>query len=172
MDRLDPRRCATPQVVARNENESGPRPANQIPWQERSGPAGWGVRKEGAGLRERAARRGRLLGGAADQTSSTGRRALPCREDLSGGPAPCGAWQERSGPGMEGVQALADDAMPGWLLGAEADQKSSDGSVGGLSEFSRPGATGAEPGRCGCPRRMGSAPRSRRGGKDLSHGKQ
>ena len=73
---------------------------------------------------------------------------------------------------MEGVQALADDAMPGWLLGAEADQKSSDGSVGGLSEFSRPGATGAEPGRCGCPRRMGSAPRSRRGGKDLSHGKQ
>ena len=107
MDRLDPRRCATPQVVAKNKNESGPKPANQNPWQERSGPAGWGVRKEGAGLRERVARRGRLLGGAADQTSSRGRRALPCREDLSGGPSPCGAWQERSGPGMEGVQALA-----------------------------------------------------------------
>ena len=132
-----------------------------------------------------------------------------------------------------GRQALADDSTRGRRLGAEADQESFGGSLGGLQKVSwpeRPGGaggkrlfhrtewsgavagrrqerrrkrnrgawndgfregqpirqfraagglcpagrisqvapTGAEPGRCGCPRRKGSAPRCRRVGKGFS----
>ena len=107
MDRLDPRRCATPQVVDRNENESGLGQPIKIHGRKGAVPPGGEFGRRAQVSVNESHGGGRLLGGAADQTSSTGRRALPCRENLSGGPDPCGAWQERSGPGMEGVQALA-----------------------------------------------------------------
>ena len=72
------------------------------------------------------------------------------------GTAVAARWEERSGPGVGGVeagrQALADDSMPGRLLGAEADQ---EGFGGGLRD----------PPKDSRPERPGGA-----GGKRLFHG--
>ena len=87
MGSLDPRRCATPQAVAKKENGTA-----------------------------------------------------------------CGrAGEERSGPGVGGVEAgrqvLADDSMPGRLLGAEADQEGIGGGLRDPPKDSRPerlGGAGGE----------------------------
>ena len=61
--------------------------------------------------------------------------------------------EERSGPGVGGVeagrQALADDSMPGRLLGVEADQEGFGGGLRDPPKDSRPERPGGA-GGSGC----------------------
>ena len=115
------------------------RAANQIPWQERSGPAGWGVR-----------RRAQVSVNAPPGRTAPGRSRRSDKSDgqegfaLPGGfvrrlrPARSLAGKERSRHGRSrsvSRQASADDGMPGWLLGAQAEQESSDGRWGACRSF-------------------------------------
>ena len=78
------------------------------------------------------------------------------------------AGEERSRYGRSvsvSRKASADDSMPGWLLGAEADQESSDGSVGGLSEVFRLERPGRSRGVAGTPAEWGAPHAVGAGGK-------
>ncbi len=173
MGSLDPRRCATPQAVAKTEN--GTARGRTKGGKERSGRGGSGSGPPGFSGRLHArtapgsgGRSGRLWWGSegpakgfqAGATGGAGGKRLFHGTELSG--AVAGRRQERrrkrnGGAWNDGFR----EGLPIRLFRA----------AGGLRPAGRicqAAPTGAEPGRCGCPRRKGSAPRSRRVGKVLS----
>jgi hypothetical protein len=175
MGSLDPRRCATPQAVAKLQTER-PVAARR---EESSGPGVGGV-EAGRQALANDSTSGRLLGAEADQEGFGGGLRDPPKDSRPKRPG--GAGGKRLFLGTEWSGAVAGRRQErrrkrnggAWNDGfREVEPVRQFGAAGGLCPAGRicqAAPTGAEQGRCGCPRRKGSAPRSRRGGKDFSPG--
>ena len=174
MGSLDPRRCATPQAVAKLQT-ARPVAARR---EERSGPGVGGVEAGRQALADDSTS-GRLLG-AEGRSGSFWRKPRGPAKGFQNG-ATGRARGKRLFRGTEWSGAVAGRRQQrrrkrkggAWNDGFREGQPIRQFRVaGGLCPAGRicqAAPTGAEPGRCGHSRRKGSAPRSRRGGKGFSH---